>query len=265
MKGIDVRIHAIRRSNRRRQFEVRWHAAGRARSRSFITRGLADSYRAELVRAARQGRAFDPATGEPAAWAVPEAAATTWLEHATTYAADKWPHLAPHSRASTADALAIITPALTRHDTRPPPRTLQRAALYQHAFNPARPEPSDPAMARTLAWLHRASVPITSLNDPQVLRAALTAITLRQDGTRAAAKFMIWPSRTAGVARRTSRPRPVLDLRASRRWTDSRPSSAHPGLSVRDRASSACGPVGRSATGARRPRPGLTQATQGPA
>ncbi len=67
MNGFDVRVHAIRRrSDRRSQFGVRWHAAGRARSRSFITRGLADSYRAELVRAARQGREFDPrTTGEP--------------------------------------------------------------------------------------------------------------------------------------------------------------------------------------------------------
>ena len=51
MNVFDVRIHAIRRRpDRRRPFEVRWHAGGRARSRSFITRGLADSYRAELIR-----------------------------------------------------------------------------------------------------------------------------------------------------------------------------------------------------------------------
>lgn len=61
MDAFDVRIHAIRRRpDRRRPFEVRWHAAGRARSRSFITRGLADSYRAELIRAARKGLDFSP-------------------------------------------------------------------------------------------------------------------------------------------------------------------------------------------------------------
>ena len=64
MNAFDVRIHAIRRRpDRRRPFEVRWHAAGRARSRSFITRGLADSYRAELIRAARKGLDFSPGTG----------------------------------------------------------------------------------------------------------------------------------------------------------------------------------------------------------
>ena len=69
MNAFDVRIDAIRRRpDRRRPFEVRWHAAGRARSRSFITRGLADSYRAELIRAARKGLDFSPGTGEPASW-----------------------------------------------------------------------------------------------------------------------------------------------------------------------------------------------------
>jgi hypothetical protein len=142
MNGFDVRIHAIRRRrDRRRQFEVRWHAAGRDRSKSFLTRGLADSYRAELVRAARQGREFDPATGEPVAWLVPDRPVVTWLEHATACTAMKWPHLAPHSRASLADALATVTPALTSPASRPPSRRLQREALYQHAFNPARRTP----------------------------------------------------------------------------------------------------------------------------
>jgi len=83
MSAFDVRIHAIRRRpDRRRPSGVRWHAAGRARSRSFITQGLADSYRAELIRAARKGLDFSPRTGEPASRAAPEAATTSWLEYA---------------------------------------------------------------------------------------------------------------------------------------------------------------------------------------
>jgi hypothetical protein len=42
-----------------------------------LTGGLAGSYRAELVRAARQGLAFDPASGEPSAWAASRGAAVT--------------------------------------------------------------------------------------------------------------------------------------------------------------------------------------------
>jgi hypothetical protein len=64
VNGFDVSVYAIRRrSGRRRAFEVRWRAAGRGRSKSFLTQGLADSYRAELVRATRRGLAFDPVTG----------------------------------------------------------------------------------------------------------------------------------------------------------------------------------------------------------
>ncbi len=91
MNAFDVRIHAIRRRpDRRRPFEVRWHAGGRARSRSFITRGLADSYRAELIRAARQGLDFSPATGELVFWDTPEPATTSWLQHAAACAAMNW-------------------------------------------------------------------------------------------------------------------------------------------------------------------------------
>ncbi len=61
MNRFDVSVYAIRRrAGRRRPFEVRWQAAGRSRSKSFITRKLADGYRAELVRAARMGLDFDP-------------------------------------------------------------------------------------------------------------------------------------------------------------------------------------------------------------
>jgi hypothetical protein len=71
-------VYAIRRRpEKRRPFEVCWQAADRSRSKSFTTRKLADSYRAELVRAARQGLDFDPLNGEPAVWNVPEPAIVT--------------------------------------------------------------------------------------------------------------------------------------------------------------------------------------------
>jgi hypothetical protein len=62
-----VRVFATRRRPGRKTFEVRSRVAGRDRSRPFMTWALADSYHAELVRAARNGLAFDLATGEPAA------------------------------------------------------------------------------------------------------------------------------------------------------------------------------------------------------
>ena len=117
MSAFDVRIHAIRRRpDRRRPFEVRWHAGGRARSRSFITQGLADSYRAELIRAARKGLDFSPGTGEPESWATPEPATMSWLEHAAAYAAMKWPLAAAHTRAGIAERWRP-SPQLSSHRT----------------------------------------------------------------------------------------------------------------------------------------------------
>ena len=155
MNAFDVRIHTIRRrKNKRRPFEVRWRVAGRDKSKSFLTRALADSYRAELVRAARQGLEFDPATGEPLLWAVPGPAATTWLEHAVGYAGMKWPRLAPHSRASLADALATVTVALTRPAAERPPTRALRAALYRHEFNSGHMLPGQIRLrlGRSLGW-----------------------------------------------------------------------------------------------------------------
>jgi hypothetical protein len=156
----DVRVHAIRRRNdRRRPFELRWHVGPTAKSRSFLTRGLADSYRAELVRAARKGLAFDPATGEPATWAAPSTPVITWYQHATIYTDMKWPHLAAHSRASLAEALASLTPALTKATRRRPSAKTLRAALYQHAFNPRQRHDTPGSEAGALAWLERPRCP----------------------------------------------------------------------------------------------------------
>ena len=193
MNRFDVSVHAIRRRpGRRRPFEVRWRAAGRSRSKSFITRKLADSYRAELVGAARMGLDFDPLTGEPPAWNLPEPATVTWYQQASAYAVMKWPFLAAHSRASVAEALATVTPVLTRPDarSRPEPGEL-RTALYQHAFKPARPpEPGSPT-AQILDWAQQASLPIGHLSEPTVLRTALEALTFRLDGSRAATNTII--------------------------------------------------------------------------
>jgi hypothetical protein len=189
----DVSVYAIRRrAGRRRLFEVCWQAAGRSRSKSFITRRLADSYRAELVRAARTGLDFDPLTGEPTTWNLPEPATVTWYQEATAYAAMKWPSLAAHSRASVAEALATVTPALTRPGGRgrPGPREL-RTALYQHAFNPARPAEPGSASAQILDWAQQASLPVGCLSEPAVLRTALEALRFRLDGSRAAANTII--------------------------------------------------------------------------
>jgi hypothetical protein len=95
---------------------------------------------------------------------------------------------AAHTRAGIADALATITPALLTPGRSRPPEAMLRAALYRQAFNPARAD-TDPGPAATavLAWAWHHCLPLTALAGPQVTRRALDALTLRLDGTRAAA------------------------------------------------------------------------------
>ena len=104
----------------------------------------------------------------------------------------KWPSLAAHSRASVAEALATVTPVLTRPDARdrPDPREL-RTVLYQHAFNPARQPGRAARAAQILDWARQASLPVGCLSEPAVLRTALEALTFRLDGSRAAANTVI--------------------------------------------------------------------------
>jgi hypothetical protein len=113
----------------------------------------------------------------------------------------KWPLAAAHTRAGIADALATITPALITPGRGGPPAAVLRAALYRQAFNPARAgaDPG-PAAAAALAWAQRHSLPLAALADPQVTRRALDALTLRLDGTRAAAA----PSPASGLSSATA-------------------------------------------------------------
>ena len=135
-----------------------------------------------------QGPGLQPGTGEPASWATRAPASISWLEHAAAYAAMKWPLAAAHTRAGIADALATITPALLTPGRGRPPAAMLRAALYRQAFNPARAD-TDPGPAATAAldWARHHCLPLTALAGPQVTRRALDALTLRLDGTRAAA------------------------------------------------------------------------------
>ncbi|GHG37195.1 hypothetical protein [Streptomyces zaomyceticus] len=122
------------RPKRRKPFEVRWTVNGRERSESFITKGLAESRRAKLMTAARDGEAFDEQTGLPASEIRAMRQRTTWYDLAHAYIDERWDRTPGNTRRTLADALATITPALVRREARySEPRVLRRA-LYSWAF-----------------------------------------------------------------------------------------------------------------------------------
>ena len=96
--------------------------------RGFKTSALADSFRAQLVTAARSGEAFTTAMGLPVSMSREEHTAT-WYEFACAYVDMKWPDMSGKSRMGIAETLATITPALVAEAGRP--RTdLMRRALF---------------------------------------------------------------------------------------------------------------------------------------
>lgn len=185
----DVRIHGIRsRADRRLPYQFRWRVGDKRHAKSFVTKALADTFRAQLMTAARAGEAFDVDAGLPSRLATAEPAGPTWFEHAVAYAEMKWPALAPNSRTSTAEALATVTPALVRTARGAPTAPQLRAALYGWAFVPSRRRQHPPAeVERALAWLQAASLPVTALDDAELVRKALNALAVKLDGQAAAA------------------------------------------------------------------------------
>jgi integrase len=170
------------------RWRVRWAVTGREHCKSFAARPLADGFLTGLKNAARDHQPFDETTGLPAPPGRAAASPRSWYDHARAYAEMKWPHLAPKSRRSTAEALTTVTIALaTRRPGAPGPKTLNRA-LFAWAFNPGTRNLTPPEdIAAALEWLTAASQPVAVLEDPAVLRAALGACARTQAGKPAAA------------------------------------------------------------------------------
>lgn len=192
-KSHDVHIWKLAtRKNRRRGHGVRWSVAGNEFSKWFTTHALADNYRAGLLRATRQGEAFDTESGQPES-AVREQQSVTWIDLACRFVDMKWPHLAPKSRISIADALATVTPALVTTTRGMPDQQILRAALYGWAFNKetrATTEP-DPDTAAAIAWVRANSLKVAALDEKErrseLIRRALDILAVTMDGSPAAA------------------------------------------------------------------------------
>jgi integrase len=185
MSTYDVRVWSIRKRDRPKPYQVRWAVAGKPFADSFMAKALADSFRSELIAAARSGEPFDTVTGLPES----RARDVSWYEHAASYMDAKWPRLAAKSRTSTAEALTSVTLALLLAKRGRPADPMLRQALFTYGFNVAQRRTGGPAaeIAAALEWVRSASRPVSSLRDLSVLRDVLDAISLRLDGRPAAA------------------------------------------------------------------------------
>ncbi|MBC6462423.1 site-specific integrase, partial [Actinomadura sp. HBU206391] len=137
----DVKFWGVRRngSSRTPSYEIRWVVGGREKSRSRRTKALAESFLSDLRQAAKQGEAFDIATGLPASM-LRQASPITWYELARDYVDLKWPRHPAKTREGLLDALATVTAVLVKDVTGEPDAKLLRRVLLRHAFNPPRRE-----------------------------------------------------------------------------------------------------------------------------
>jgi len=91
----DVKIWTTRvyKGKRGNKYVVRWEVANKERAKAHLTKKLAESFRSSLLSAARQGYAFDVATGQPEHMS--RVAPVTWYEHAMAFVDMKWARASP--------------------------------------------------------------------------------------------------------------------------------------------------------------------------
>ncbi|GAB2764087.1 tyrosine-type recombinase/integrase [Salinifilum aidingensis] len=191
----DVRVWRLKlRKNakgRITSYGVRWEVARRAKYQSFKTKAHAESFRSELLLAARRGEAFRTSTGLPVSMGR-ESAEVSWFDFACDYVDMKWPELAGNSRKGIAETLATVTPALLASDRGKPDGRVMRSALNGWAFHAERRDSVEQPreVRQALKWLAENTRPVSALADPAVLREVVQLIATRLDGKPAAASVV---------------------------------------------------------------------------
>jgi hypothetical protein len=109
----DVRIWQIEeyKGKRTTTYKVVWIVAGRRWKESYKTAALAESFRSDLLSAARKGEAFDVESGRPVSM-VRTGREMNWYEFACKFVDMKWPHVAATTRRTHAEALTALTPLM---------------------------------------------------------------------------------------------------------------------------------------------------------
>ena len=186
----DVVIWSIRnRKGRAKPYQLRWKVGTEPKSKAFLTKALADNFRADLLKAAKNGELFDTETGLPASL-LPTAAEEppmSWYDFAVKYTAMRWPGAAAKTRESIVDSLAVATFAMLDGEALDLSRKEIRAAM-QWALIPREAGEAAPAdLAPTLRILQKSTLPLADMADPIVARRVNDALGLTLDRRPAAA------------------------------------------------------------------------------
>lgn len=184
----DVRVYKTRvyKGTKVSTYTVRWTVAGEEFTEPFRKDAQADSFRSELLTAARKGEAFSTLTGRPVSWKR-TASEMTWYDFACAYTDMKWKAAAAGYRKNIARALTAATSAMFTGDRGKPEDALLRKALFRYAFNTKNRAEAPEDIAAVLAWVSRNTAMVSTLAGPADARRILEAATTNIDGRRAAA------------------------------------------------------------------------------
>ncbi|WP_431916318.1 tyrosine-type recombinase/integrase [Nonomuraea jabiensis] len=190
MRSYNVRFWKIyKKKSGAAPFQVRWVVDGKTFPRHFVTMELADSFRSQLMQAARRGEGFDTETGLPESM-TRAANGVSWYAHACEYVDARWDRVSGRQRISIAETLTAVTPHLVRDRRGAPDAATLRSALYRWAFNKQRRElDKPPEVEAALKWIAKVAISVTDLAEYDNITAALEACATRLDGKAAAAGY----------------------------------------------------------------------------
>ena len=176
------------RKGRKTPYRVRWVVAGRQFGNSFVTMALAESFRAQLITAARKGEGFDTDSGLPESMER-KRRNVSFYDHAAEFTASAWPAAAAKSRVSIIETLIRVVPVVVRDLASPPDPDILRGALRKQLNQGDHGGELDADEARAIAWLARASRPVSALEDPSAVADVLDALAVRLDGKPASPEY----------------------------------------------------------------------------
>jgi integrase len=185
----DIRFWKIEGGNAKRpSYRVVWLVAGQRFTESFGKKPLADSFRSQLITAASKGEAFDVETGLPLSQ-LRTRTDVSFLAHAREYTAFAWNDVSAKSRISIIETLSRVVPVVTQELPGAPDAGQLRRALRKHLNPGEHAGVLDEAEAQALAWLEKASRPVSVLKDESVISDVLDALAINLDGTRSAPDY----------------------------------------------------------------------------
>ncbi|MFG2002085.1 tyrosine-type recombinase/integrase [Spirillospora sp. NPDC048911] len=189
-KSYDVRFWNVTvKKGRKRPYVLRWLVGGKVQTKPFTVRELADSFKSELIQAARRGEAFDIESGLPESM-IRAALSVSWYQHARDYVDDRWDKVSAKQRISIAETLTAVTVALTSNHKGAPDSETLRNALRRWEYNKTRREANRPAeVTAALNWARKVSVPLADLAEFEGITLALGACARKLDGTPAAPSY----------------------------------------------------------------------------